>query len=106
MSIDDLILHHLIVGGEANHAPLPVQLARAGVRQTFTIHLYAARQHKDGPLGGLLPGLSRKGSRRGQIWSGFFGVELMIERCLQRFPLRFFTLIDRDVPFILPILQK
>jgi hypothetical protein len=27
-----------------------------------------------------------------------------VERCLQRFPLRFFTLIDRDVLFILPIL--
>jgi hypothetical protein len=29
-----------------------------------------------------------------------------VERCLQRFPLRFFTLIDRDVPFILPILAE
>ncbi|MGD9171232.1 MAG: hypothetical protein PVI97_14390 [Candidatus Thiodiazotropha sp.] len=29
-----------------------------------------------------------------------------VERCLQRIPLWFFTLKDRDVPYILPVLEN
>jgi hypothetical protein len=50
MSIDDLILHHLIVGGEANHAPV-FHLDRQGcaIYITYTWPLAPLHEPTDWP---------------------------------------------------------